>query len=102
MDLTAPRPRAILGITYGGINMVTKVQKWGNSQGLRLAKQVLEEARISVGDLVDVSTQDGVIVIAPARRVRGKQSLQELVSRIPKNYRPREVEWGEPVGREDW
>ena len=82
--------------------MVTKVQKWGNSQGLRLAKQVLEEARISVGDLVDVSTQDGVIVIAPARRVRGKQSLQELVSRIPQTYKTREVDWGKPVGGEDW
>jgi len=82
--------------------MVTKVQKWGNSQGLRLAKHVLEEARISVGDFVDVSTQDGVIVIAPARCLRGKQSLQELVSRIPKNYKTREVEWGKPVGREDW
>ena len=82
--------------------MVTKVQKWGNSQGLRLAKQVLEEARISVGDPVDVSTRDGVIVIAPVRRVRGKQSLQELVSRIPKNYKTREVEWGKPDGREDW
>ena len=82
--------------------MVTKVQKWGNSQGLRLAKQVLEEARISVGDLVDVSTKDGVIVIAPARRIRGKQSLQELVSRIPKNYKTGEVRWREPVGREDW
>jgi antitoxin MazE len=82
--------------------MVTKVQKWGNSQGLRLAKQVLEEARISVGDLVDVSTQDGVIVIAPARGVRGKQSLQELVSRIPKDYRIEELKWGKPVGREEW
>ena len=82
--------------------MVTKVQKWGNSQGLRLAKQVLEEARISVGDPVDVSTRDGVIVIAPVRRVRGRLSLHELVSRIPKNYKPAEVEWGEPVGREDW
>ena len=82
--------------------MVTKVQKWGNSQGLRLAKQVLEEARISVGDLVDVSTRDGLIVIAPTRRVRGKQSLQELVSRIPTSYKTKEVEWGELVGREDW
>ena len=82
--------------------MVTRVQKWGNSQGLRLAKQVLEEARISVGDSVDVSTRDGVIVIAPVRRVRGRIKLQELLSRIPKNYRPKEVEWGEPVGREDW
>jgi len=82
--------------------MVTKVQKWGNSQGLRLARQVLEEARISIGDPVDVSTRDGVIVIAPVRRVRGKQSLQELVSRIPKKYKTREVDWGKPVGREDW
>jgi antitoxin component of MazEF toxin-antitoxin module len=69
MDLTGCRPLAILCITYGGMNMVTKVQKWGNSQGLRLARQVLEEARISVGDPVDVSTRDGVIVIAPVRRV---------------------------------
>ncbi len=81
--------------------MVTKVLKWGNSQGLRLAKQVLEEAGISVGDPVDVSTRDGVIVVAPVRRVRGKQSLHELVSRIPKNYRPKELDWGRPIGREE-
>ena len=81
--------------------MVTKVQKWGNSQGPRLAKQVLEEAGISVGDPVDVSTRDGVIVVAPVRRVRGKQSLHELVSRMPKNYRPKELDWGRPIGREE-
>ena len=57
--------------------MVTKIQKWGNSQGLRLGKQVLEDARIAVGDSVDVAARDGVIVIAPLRRIRGKQSLQE-------------------------
>ena len=84
------------------MNMVTKVQKWGNSQGLRLSKQVLEEAGISIGDPVDVSTRDGVIVITPTRRLRGRQSLHELVSRIPKNYRPKEVDWGRPIGREDW
>jgi antitoxin MazE len=82
--------------------MVTKVQKWGNSQGLRLAKQVLEDARISVGDDVDVTARDGVIVIAPVRRVRGKQSLQELVSRIPERYKTGEIDWGEPVGKEVW
>ena len=82
--------------------MVTRIQKWGNSQGLRLAKQVLEDACISVGDDVDVTARDGMIVIAPVRRVRGKQSLQELVSRIPRNYKTREIDWGEPVGREVW
>ena len=82
--------------------MVTKIQKWGNSQGLRLAKQVLEDAHLSVGDDVDVTARDGLIVIAPARRIRGKRSLQELVSRIPKRYKSAEMEWGEPVGKEVW
>jgi len=82
--------------------MVTKVQKWGNSQGLRLPKQVLKDARISIGDDVEVTARDGVIVIAPVRRVRGKQSLQELVAGIPKNYEPEEIDWGKPVGREAW
>jgi len=82
--------------------MVTKIQKWGNSQGLRLPKRVLEDARISVGDDIDVTTRDGVIIIAPVRRVRGKRNLQELVSQIPKNYEIAEIDWGEPVGREVW
>jgi len=82
--------------------MVTKVQKWGNSQGLRLAKQVLEDAHISVGDDVDVTIRDGTIIIAPIKRIRGKRSLQELVSRIPKNYEAGEIDWGKPIGREVW
>ncbi len=82
--------------------MVTKVQKWGNSQGLRLAKQLLEDAGIAVGDDVDVTARDGLIVIAPVRRVRGKRSLEELVSQIPKDYNTTEVDWGRPVGREAW
>jgi len=82
--------------------MVTKIQKWGNSQRLRLAKRLLEDAHISVGDDVDVTARDGLIVIAPARRIRGRQSLKELVSRIPKNYKAGETDWGEPIGREVW
>jgi len=82
--------------------MITKIQKWGNSQGLRLGKQVLEEARIAVGDSVDVAARDGVIVIAPVKRIRGKLSLRDLVSRIPKDYKTREIDWGRPRGREVW
>jgi len=82
--------------------MMTRIQKWGNSQGLRIAKQVLEDAHIAVGDDVDVTTRDGVIVIAPTRRVRGKMSLEDLVSRIPKGYKGEEMDWGKPAGREVW
>jgi len=82
--------------------MVTKVQKWGNSQGLRLSREVLEDAGISTGDEVDVTVRDGLIVIEPVRRTRGKRSLAELVARIPKGYRPEEVDWGRPAGKEVW
>ena len=82
--------------------MTTKVQKWGNSQGLRLAKDVLARAHIEVGDEVDVAVEDGVIVIVPARRIRGRYRLEDLVSRIPADYEAEEVDWGEAVGREVW
>lgn len=82
--------------------MVTKVQSWGNSQGLRLSKQVLADAHVSVGDDVDVSVRDGVIVVTPVKRTRGSVSLRKLVARIPEDYKPEEVQWGAPVGREAW
>ncbi len=80
--------------------MVAKVQKWGNSQGLRLTRQLLEDAQLSVGDEVDVAVRDGVIVIAPLKHRRGRHSLRDLVKRIPEDHQPREVDWGAPAGRE--
>jgi len=80
--------------------MVTKVQKWGNSLGVRLARQVVVDARLAVGDTVDVAVQDGVIVVAPARRPRRRVNLRNLIRRIPAGYRPQEVGWGKAVGKE--
>ena len=82
--------------------MLAKVQKWGNSQGLRFPKALLEEARVNVGDEVRVSVRGRKIIIEPVEKVRGKYDLKELVSRMPKNYRVEEVEWGAPVGKEAW
>ena len=82
--------------------MITKVQKWGNSQGIRLSKELLSHVEINVGDAVDVAVRDGALVVTPLRRVRGGHDLRELVRRIPKDYKPKELDWGYPVGREVW
>ena len=82
--------------------MVTKVQKWGNSQGIRLSKGLLSDVGIDVGDEVDVAVREGSLVIAPVRRVRGCHDLRALVRRIPKGTRIGEVGSGPPVGREVW
>ena len=82
--------------------MITKVQKWGNSQGLRLSKELMSDADIEVGDAVVVEVRDGALLITPARRVRGGVDLEELVREIPAGYKPGEYEWGPSAGREVW
>ena len=82
--------------------MITKVQKWGNSQGVRLSKELLSDAEIDVGDAVDVAVRDGALVVTPVRRIRGGHDLEQLVSRIRKGYKPEDLDWGPPVGREVW
>lgn len=82
--------------------MNTRVQRWGNSQGLRLSKEVLEHARIVVGDEVSVTVVGSRIIVSPVRPARKKKSLRALVSRIPRGQNAQETDWGEPVGREEW
>ena len=82
--------------------MVTKVQRWGNSQGLRLSKELLAGAQINVGDEVEVLVQEGALGVTPVRRVRGRIDLADLVSRIPAGYQAEELDWGPLAGREVW
>ena len=80
--------------------MVTKVQKWGNSQGLRLSRHVLEDARIEVGDDVEIIVGEEQITIKKV--VKPKFDLAEMVARMPRNYKAREESFGKPVGLEEW
>lgn len=82
--------------------MITRIQKWGNSQGIRLSKEVLADAGMDVGDEVNVVVREGALKVSPLRRVRGAQDLRKLVRRIPKGYRAEELDWGPPIGREAW
>jgi antitoxin component of MazEF toxin-antitoxin module len=82
--------------------MTTKVQKWGNSQGIRFPLRLMQEANIAVGDEVDVTVQEGRIIVMPSERIRGRYRLEELVARMPEGYEPSEEDWGSPVGREVW
>jgi antitoxin MazE len=82
--------------------MLTKVQKWGNSQGVRFPQRVLEEANIGIGDEVDVAVHQGRIVVTPSLRIRGRYHLADLVARIPDDHEPCEETWGPAVGREAW
>ena len=42
------------------------------------------------------------MIVTPAKRVRGKHRLEDLVAQIPEDYQTGEVDWGEPIGKEVW
>ena len=78
----------------------TQIAKWGNSLGLRLPKSVAREAEVGEGDTVDVSVQNGAIVIRPSP-ARSTPSI-ELVAKITPRNRHDESDWGAPAGYEAW
>jgi len=82
--------------------MLVKVQKWGNSQGIRLSKEILAQANILVGDELEILTTQNHIVIKPARKIRGKYRIEDLVAKLPHDYQTEELDWGIPVGLEVW
>jgi antitoxin MazE len=77
----------------------TQVAKWGNSLGVRLPKSVALEAQLAEGDTVDISLDNGAIVIRPSRP---RYALDELVGRITSRNRHSQTDWGTPVGHEVW
>lgn len=82
--------------------MLAKIQKWGNSQGLRITKALLSDAQLNVGDDVNLSVKDGALIITPAQKIREKYTLNDLVAKIPKGYQAEETDWGKPTGKEVW
>ena len=82
--------------------MLSKVQQWGNSQGIRIPKSLLHDSRIKVGEEVDISVQEGKIIIESINKVHGRYGIKELVAKMPKDYKPQEEDWGEPIGQEVW
>ena len=66
---------------------------------MRIPKSFAEEAQVEVGSTVDLSIEDGDLVIRPPRR---RYDLRSLVKAINENNIHDSLDMGEPVGREDW
>ncbi len=78
--------------------MVTQIAKWGNSQGVRLSKKLLEEAGMSPDEKVTILVEKGKITLMKDIRHR---TLEERAAEFGGKIGPyTEFDWGEPIGRE--
>lgn len=81
--------------------MTAQVKPWGNSQGIRLSKELLALAGIKTDDLLEIELIDGAIVLKKAERRH--RTLEERAKEYGGKLGPyEEFDWGEPVGRERW
>ncbi len=78
--------------------MVTRIQKWGNSLGLRIPKTFADELSIADGTAVEIALRGGRLSIKPVRPPRYR--LEELIEQVSEANLHEEIQTGEPVGRE--
>lgn len=77
--------------------MITVLDRWGNSLGVRLPKPVAEAAGLKAGDRVEVDVEDGAVVV---RHTRPRYSLKELLKGMTPRRVHREFESSALVGAE--
>jgi antitoxin MazE len=80
--------------------MQTKIQKWGNSLGLRIPKAFARQAGVDAGSEVDLSVEDGQLLVRPTHLP--SYNLKHLLRAVTAKNVHREVQTGKPVGREVW
>ena len=59
--------------------MQTQVKAWGNSQGIRLPKDILQEANVEINDMLEVKVSDGMIMLVKTFR---HQKLEERAEKF--------------------
>jgi len=77
--------------------MLSQVSKWGNSQGIRISKKLLQSAHIGLDDEVEIKVKDNMIIIIPS----AKKTLAWYLDGYDDEFD--RYDWGdssEPKGRE--
>lgn len=86
----------------------TTIKKWGNSQGIRLSKELLSQMNLKENDTIGIDIYDGKMVIEKINKPKYlnlKERLEAFYKRpIEEIYieSTQEVDVGNPVGDEQW
>ena len=80
--------------------MQTQLKSWGNSQGIRLSKELLSIVGFLPEDVLQVEASHGQIIIS-------KQFVHKTLAERAEKFAGQlnlaeEVDWNDPVGNEVW
>lgn len=78
--------------------MTITIQKWGNSQGVRIPKKILDTVKWTEGEQIIIIVDNGKLIMEKAKDKR--KNIKELFADYQGNYEPIDVDWGNSEGNE--
>lgn len=80
--------------------METRLQKWGNSAGVRIPSIILKSLNIKTNDILNIEQDDDKIVITIPKKK--KISLSDRFREYNGENLAKEFSWDENRGKEIW
>lgn len=83
--------------------MEARIQKWGNSDGIRIPSSILKTLNMKTNDKVDlIQEKDRIIISKPKKRHLTLEERLEMFNSLPDNEKgsAQPFDWGEDLGKE--
>ena len=80
--------------------MEARLQKWGNSDGIRIPSSILKALNLKTNDTINLEQiEDKIIISKPAKK---KISLEERFKSYKGENLAKDFSWDEARGKEIW
>ena len=73
------------------------IRSWGNSQGIRIPKGILDRLDLKTSDILDIRVENDAIVL---KKAFVHKTFEERLAAYNGKISVCEFDWGEPRGRE--
>ena len=79
--------------------METKIQKWGNSNGIRIPNSIIKSQNLKPDDILEIIEDEDKIIL---KKKTNPFILSERIAQYKGKNLSKEFEWDEPQGKEIW
>lgn len=80
--------------------MEARLQKWGNSDGIRIPSSILKSLNLKTNDKVELIQENDKIIIT--KPIKEKISLEERFTNYKGENLAKEFTWDNDLGKEIW
>ena len=84
----------------GDDSMEARLQKWGNSIGIRIPHSIVKELNLKINDWINIEKVDDRVIMT--KQVNPKISLANLFKEYDGENLAKDFTWDEPRGKEIW